>query len=296
MLDQVKDSTSEVAEVRRRIAAMGPNFDQKVLEATRALYAPLIRKSSGCAKITADVAYGSDPRQKLDVYQPAKAAAHILVYVPGGGFVGGDKNSDGVFYVNLGNYFASHGILTIVANYRLAPAYPWPAGAQDVASAVAWARANAKSFGGDPARIVLFGQSAGSTHSASYLFDPSFQPAGEPGVVAGILMSGPYSFQGELPPNLKAYFGNDPSRYAERSPLTHVGKSRTPLLLSVAEYDPAFLAVPTYELARAVTLRDRKSPKLAYFAGHNHVSTVMSLGTAQDDVGSTVREFINSVA
>lgn len=295
MLDQGKDPTIEVADVRRSVAAMGPNFDQNILEATRALYAPLVRKSSGCVKITADVAYGGDPRQKLDVYQPAEAAEHVLVYIPGGGFVGGDKNLDGVFYINLGNYFASHGILAVVANYRLAPAHPWPAGAQDVASAVAWARANAKSFGGDPARIVLFGQSAGSTHSASYLFDPSFQPAGESGVVAGILMSGPYSFQGELPPNLIAYFGNDPSRYTERSPLTHVSKSRTPLLLTVAEYDPAFLAAPTYELARAVTLRDGKSPKLAYFAGHNHVSTVMSFGTVQDDVGAIVREFINSI-
>ena len=295
MLDQVKDAASETADARRTVAAMGPNFDEEILGATRALYAPLIRKPSAAVKVTADVAYGSDPRQKLDVYQPIGAAKQVLVYIPGGGFVGGDKNLDGVFYVNLGNYFAGHGILTIVANYRLAPAHAWPAGAQDVAGAVAWARANAKSFGGDPARIILFGQSAGATHAATYLFDPSFHPAGQAGVAAGILMSGPYSFQGELRPNLKAYFGDDPSRYAERSPLTHVGKSRTPLLLSVAEYDPAFLAVPTYELARAVTLRDGKGPSLAYFAGHNHVSTVMSFGTAQDEVGARVREFIASV-
>ena len=198
MLDQVKDAAREIADVRRKVAAMGPNFDEEILGATRALYAPLIRKPSASVKVTADVAYGSDPRQKLDVYQPAGAAEHVLVYIPGGGFVGGDKNLDGVFYVNLGNYFASHGILTIVANYRLAPAHAWPAGAQDVAGAVAWARANAKSFGGDPARIVLFGQSAGSTHAATYLFDPTFHPAGQAGVAAGILMSGPYSFQGEL--------------------------------------------------------------------------------------------------
>ncbi|MBV8745613.1 MAG: alpha/beta hydrolase [Xanthobacteraceae bacterium] len=295
MLDQVKDAASETADAGRKVAAMGPNFDEEILGATRALYAPLIRKPSAAVKVTADVAYGSDPRQKLDVYQPTGTAEHVLVYIPGGGFVGGDKNLDGVFYVNLGNYFAGHGILTIVANYRLAPTHAWPAGAQDVAGAVAWARANAKSFGGDPARIILFGQSAGATHAATYLFDPSFHPAGQAGVAAGILMSGPYSFQGELRPNLKAYFGDDPSRYAERSPLTHVGKSRTPLLLSVAEYDPAFLAVPTYELARAVTLRDGKGPSLAYFAGHNHVSTVMSFGTAQDEVGARVREFIASV-
>jgi acetyl esterase/lipase len=296
MLDQVKDSTAEVADVRRKVAAMGANFDQNILEATRALYAPLIRKSSAGVKITSDAAYGGDPRQKLDVYQPAETAAPVLLYIPGGGFVGGDKNGDGVFYVNLGNYFASHGILTIVANYRLAPAHPWPAGAEDVAGAVAWTRANAKRFGGDPERIVLFGQSAGAFHSVSYLFDPSFQPGGVSGVVAAILMSGPYSFQGQLPPNVAAYVGNDPHHHAERWPLTHVAKDRTPLLLTLAEYDPAFLAAPTYELARAVTLRDGKSPTVAYVAGHNHVSTVMSFGSAQDDVGSLVREFIRSVA
>ena len=294
MPDHVSGSKGELMEVRRKVAAMGPNFDPDILEATRALYAPLIDKPSGPVKVTADIAYGADERQKLDVYQPAAATDRVLIYIPGGGFTGGDKNVDGVFYVNLGNYFAGHGILTIVANYRLAPAHAWPAGAQDVGGVVAWARANAKSFGGNPDRIVLFGQSAGATHAAGYLFDNSFQPAGQPGVAAGILMSGPYSFQGELRPNLKAYLGSDPAKYPERSPLTHVGKSRTPLLLSVAEYDPAFLAVPTYELARAVTLRDGKSPKVAYFAGHNHVSTVMSFGTAQDDVGSAVREFVAS--
>jgi acetyl esterase/lipase len=296
MLDQVRGSASDVLNLRRKIAAIGPNFDPDILEATRALYAPLIGKPSGHVKITPDIAYGPDPRQKLDVYQPGAAADRVLIYIPGGGFTGGDKNVDGVFYVNLGNYFAGHGILTVVANYRLAPAHAWPAGAQDVGGAVAWVRANAKSFGGNAERVVLFGQSAGATHVAGYLFDTSFHASGQPGVAAGILMSGPYAFQGELRPNLKAYLGNDPTKYPERSPLTHVGKSRTPLLLSVAEFDPAFLAVPTYELARAVTLRDGKSPKLAYFAGHNHVSTVMSFGTAQDEVGAIIREFIGSVA
>jgi acetyl esterase/lipase len=295
MLDQVKGSRGEISDVLRKIAAIGPNFDPDILAATRALYAPLINKSVQHVKITADIAYGPDPRQKLDVYQPAGTADRVLVYIPGGGFTGGDKNLDGVFYVNLGNYFAGHGILTVVANYRLAPAHAWPAGSRDVGSVVAWTRANAKSFGGNADRIILFGQSAGATHSAGYLFDPTFHPGGQPGVAAGILMSGPYAFEGKLRPNLEAYLGADPSKYPERSPLTHVGKSRTALLLSVAEYDPAFLAIPTYELARAVTLRDGKSPRLAYFAGHNHVSTVMSFGTVQDDVGSVVLEFIASV-
>src|SRR5262249_16979335 len=160
--------------------------------------------------VTADVAYGADPRQKLDLYRPEGARRPVLVYIPGGGFVGGDKNADGVFYGNLGIYFARHGFLTIVANYRLAPAHPLPAGPQDVAGAIAWAKANAESHGGDARRLFLFGQSAGSTHSASYLFDPQFHPSSGSGVTAGVLMSGVYRFAGgpNPSPNVVAYLGS----------------------------------------------------------------------------------------
>jgi triacylglycerol lipase len=297
MLD--KTASNEVAEALRKVAAIGPKFDLDILGQTGKIYTPMIRKPESPVQVTADIAYGTDPRQKLDVYRPAGRSADVtMVYIPGGGFVGGDKNSGGAFFGNLGNYFAGHGILTVVANYRLAPAATWPSGAQDVASVVAWAGANAKQYGGNPDRIVIYGQSAGSTHTAGYLFDPQFQPAGGPGVVAGILMSGHYKLAGELRAGLLAYFGPDPSTYAARSPLTHAAKggSKIPLLLSVAEYDPGYLVTPTYELAAALTQHDGKSPQFAYFKGHNHVSTVMSFGTAQDDVGAAIRAFISSVA
>jgi acetyl esterase/lipase len=299
MLDKPADS--EILAARHKVAAFGPMFDANILEATRAIYAPLIQRPRTAVQVTKDISYGADARQKLDVYRPAQGADHVLVYIPGGGFVGGSKDGDdgrGIFYSNLGNYFADHGILTVIANYRLAPAHPYPAGAQDVASVIAWARANARPHGGNPDRIILFGQSAGSAHSASYLFDASFHPAGGHGVAAGILMSGSYKLEGELRAGLLAYYGPDKSSYAARAPLTHAAKptgAKIPLLLSVAEYDPPFLTAPTYELALALTQRDGKGPHLAYFAGHNHVSTVMSFGTAQDDVGSGVREFIASV-
>ncbi len=32
MLDQVKDAAREIADVRRKVAAMGPNFDEEILE------------------------------------------------------------------------------------------------------------------------------------------------------------------------------------------------------------------------------------------------------------------------
>lgn len=294
------DKPNVVAETAGKVAAMGPVFGPDILAATRTIYAPMVGKPRTAVQVSKDVAYGPDPRHKLDVYRPAQAATHIVIYIPGGGFVGGSKDGDdgdGLFYGNIGNYFADHGVLTVIANYRLAPAHGYPAGAQDVGNVVAWVRANAKQYGANPDSIVLFGQSAGSTHCATYLFDSSLHPASGVGVAAGILMSGIYKLQGEQKhPGIVAYFGTDQSTYAARSPLTHIAKgARIPLLVSVAEYDPAFLAIPSFELAQALTARDARSPRFAYFAGHNHVSTVMSLGTAQDDVGSLLRGFIASV-
>jgi acetyl esterase/lipase len=296
MLDKVSE-TGEVAQARKKLASIGAKFDPDILEITGRIYTPLVGKPKTAVKVSADISYGPDPRQKLDLYQPANAAGPVVVYIPGGGFVAGDKNSGGAFYGNLGNYLADHGIVTIVANYRLAPAHVWPAGAQDVASVVAWARENAKKYGGDANRIILFGQSAGATHAASYLFDSQFHPTSGTGVAAGILMSGPYKIDGELRAGMLSYFGSDKSAYPARSPLALAAKAtgRFPLLLSVAEFDPSYLVTPTYELATALTQRDGKTPRLAFFAGHNHVSTVMSFGTPQDDVGSLIRAFITDV-
>jgi acetyl esterase/lipase len=280
--------------VAEKIKAIGATFNEEILGQTRALYAPLVKdQPMAGVTVTRDLAYGNDARQKLDLYRPEGRRLPVMVYIPGGGYVGGDKNFDGVFYGNLGVYFARHGYLVVIANYRLAPANPWPAGAQDVGGAIQWARKEAEAHGGDASRLFLFGQSAGATHAASYLFDPQFHASSGVGVTAAVLMSGgAYRISAKPGPNQVAYFGGDASQYEARSPITHVGKSKVPLSLSVAEFDPGALTAPTYDLARAVSLRDGKSPQFTFFRGHNHVSTVQSLGSSQDDVGARVREFL----
>src|SRR5690242_9475478 len=112
-------------------------------------------------------------------------------------------------------------MLAVVANYRLAPAHPWPAGAEDVGKVIGWVKAHAATYGGDPHHIVLVGQSAGATHAASYVFDPSLHPIEGAGVVGTVLMSGVYRITcTDNAPNLEAYFGDDEEKLAERSPIT----------------------------------------------------------------------------
>ncbi len=277
-------------DIAAAIAARGARFDAEVLAATRALFAPLqdlqLPSEGGVHEA---LAYGGAERQRLDAYLPGKRGAPVLVYVCGGGFVGGDRRG----YRNVGAYFARHGYLTLIPDYRLAPADSWPAGAQDVAAVVDFAAAEAAKHGGDPARIFVVAQSAGATHAAGALFDSSLQPKALDAVRKAVLVNGIYAVAaGERAPNLLQYFGEDATEYERRSPITHVAGNRLPVLLMLAEYDPAFLASPTLEFARALCLRDGKAPPLVWLAAHNHLSPIMAIGTPHDAVGPRVLEFL----
>jgi triacylglycerol lipase len=277
--------------VLAKIAALGAKFDGDVLAKTRAAIETLPSGTDDVRRLTGSVSYGSDPRQEIDVYSPGGSERPILIFVPGGGFVGGDKAG----YRGLGEYFASQGYLTLIGNYRLAPAAQWPSGAQDVSAMVDWAADNAARYGGDPEKMFVFAQSAGATHAAGALFDPDLRPKHISAVKAAVLASGVYRIAPAGPDaGTTKYFTDDVSTYAHRSPLTHVGASGLPLLLLVAEYDPLFLGTPTLELASAVYARDGKCPPLLRMGGHNHVSYVIGMGSLIDDVGPQIVRFLDA--
>jgi triacylglycerol lipase len=243
-----------------------------------------------------DIAFGAHARQKLDVYHVAdgKQGKTIVIYIPGGGFTGGDKRQDDNYFGNVCRFFARQGMVGVAANYRLAPEFAWPSAGQDVQSAVRWMKANATRFGGDPGRVVIFGHSAGSSHVASYLFDPDLRGGDE--VMGGVLASGLYALRKEeMRANVAQYFGDDEALYAQRSALTHVGQSKAPVFLAVAEMDPVYLITPTFEMARALSLRDKKPPHIIRLAGHNHFSTMCTFGTVDDSFSTPLTEWIRSL-
>lgn len=108
-----------------------------------------------------DVAYGSGPLQKLDVYVPKSKSTvkmPILVFLHGGGWRMGDKKQQGA----KGPLYAQNGIIFVNANYGLAPQVVHPQQVLDVAKAIKYAVDHAPEWGGDPERIFLMGHSAGA--------------------------------------------------------------------------------------------------------------------------------------
>jgi acetyl esterase len=98
------------------------------------------------------------------IYVPfGKGPFPVLIYFHGGGWVIGDlESSDGLCRI-LTN---AAGCIVVSVDYRLAPEHPFPAAADDAYHATLWAATNASSFGGDPSRIALCGDSAGGNLAA----------------------------------------------------------------------------------------------------------------------------------
>jgi len=120
------------------------------------------------AAIRADLAYGLDPAEMLDVCLPpvAGAARPGIVLIHGGGWSGGSRKS----MLGYCRELAGRGLVAINIDYRLTSSLggAWPAQLQDAQLAVRWLRAHAGELGIDPRRICASGNSAGG-HLAVYL-------------------------------------------------------------------------------------------------------------------------------
>jgi acetyl esterase len=107
-----------------------------------------------------DERYGAGPDLLLDVFRPAAASGPLplVVWVHGGGFVGGTKD-ELAGYLKL---VASHGFVVAAPRYSLAPGHRYPTPLRQLMQALQYLQANAGRLLIDPDRIVLAGDSAGA--------------------------------------------------------------------------------------------------------------------------------------
>lgn len=124
-----------------------------------------------------EIAYGSDPRQVMDVTLPSGGGPHpVLLLIHGGAFRVGDKSE-----MTIWPEWTQAGIAVVRINYRLAPAAKWPAQAEDCLAAVVHLQREGMALGLDPARLVLLGQSAGAflaVSTALSLVEVGLKPRG----------------------------------------------------------------------------------------------------------------------
>ena len=272
------------AEVQAAVRAIGPTMGAEGVGRTGDALRPVMPAAQ--APTLSDVRYGPDARHRLDVFSPGAGARPVLVFVHGGGFVGGDKVREGVhYYQNIGAWAARSGMVGVAITYRLAPAHGYPAVVEDITAALAWVRANIAAQGGDPVRIVLMGQSAGAAHVADYLA----RHVAAPGVAAAVLVSGVYDASRFPPgPPERAYYGADPALYAERASGPRLAQLRIPTLLAIAEFEPQGFRDQGRALHALLP-----AARFLELAGHNHFSTVFDIGSADVELGTAILAIAN---
>jgi acetyl esterase/lipase len=280
-----------------QVKAIGRVID---VPGTAKIYAPLHPKEPYAGvKVERDLKYGPDARHALDVFTPESATAPlpVFIFIHGGGFVAGNKRGPNAspFYDNFMLMAARNEMVGVNATYRLAPANKWPSGAEDVAAAVKWVQANIAQYGGDPARIFLVGSSAGGAHVAGYVANPKLYPKPDNiGLKGVLLLAGTYDFEGLSDPGTKAYFGDDASKYAERSPLIGTIDNRTPMFVSWAELDPPGI-VRQSQILYANLCNKGRCPAKLILPNHSHISTVYAVNTDDKQLENAMMQFIKGV-
>jgi acetyl esterase/lipase len=233
-----------------------PSLLATILSAALALFggqaqepAPTAQPATGPAiTVHENVEYGSvnGTDLHLDVYEPA---AHVtqprpaVVLIHGGGWISFDKST----MRSMGNLLARHGFVAFAVDYRLFhdSQNRWPAQLDDVQRAVRWVRANAATYGVNPARIGAFGHSAGAQLAALLGMeetrdnsDPTLAKYSSK-VQAVVEVSGPSDFTTERDPEglafladfLGATYEKNPQIWREASPAYHVAKDDAPFLI-----------------------------------------------------------------
>lgn len=224
----------------------------------------------GARRVAEGVAYGADPRQRLDVYAPAGPGPHpVVVFLYGGGWAAGSRHD----YAFVGEALAGRGIVAVVADYRLVPQVVFPEFVEDGAGAVRWARANIAKFGGDPARIAVMGHSAGSYNAAMLALDPRFGVSGQVNGLVGL--SGAFGADPAVRPSMRAAFAGTRDLHSIQ-PRYFASAAAPPALLLAGGADTVTAAANSVDLAQALTAAGAQAEAVVY-PGIGHKDLVASL-------------------
>lgn len=191
-----------------------------------------------------DIAYGTHPRQKLDVYLPKEAkSAPMIVMMHGGGWTTGDK-SGALIYSNKANRWVTKGFILVSVGTRLMPDADVYAQIQDLAQALATAQKHATEWGGDPEKLFLMGHSTGGTMVAVLSAEPSLVTnlGGKHWLGTIVLDASSLDIERTMRlwhPDMFSYaYGKDASHWPKASPYALINANAIPYFIACGTFRP----------------------------------------------------------
>lgn len=223
------------------------------------------------------VAYGPTEIERLDIYKAKQANAPIHIFIHGGAWRGG-----------LAREFAFPAEMFIAAGaHYIVPDFVWvqDAGgslmpmADQVRRAVAWVFKNAASFGGDPNRLYISGQSSGSHLAGVVLVTDWRKEFGLPAdiVKGGLLMSGMYDLKPVRLSKRSNYVKFDDATEEALSSQRHLDKLTAPVIVAYGTLETPEFQRQSRDFAQAVKAAG-KPVELIVGEGYNHFEMQETLG------------------
>jgi arylformamidase len=237
-------------------------------------------------------AYGPAPIEQMDVYAARTPAAPVNVFLHGGAWRSGrarDYAFPAELFVNAGAHFVvpdfdnvedAGGNLFVMAD--------------QVRRAIAWARRNAASFGGDPNRLYVSGTSSGAHLggvAATTDWTRDFELPAD-AVKGYTLCSGIYDLRGPRLSKRSAYVQFTDDMEAALSPQRHLERIVAPIVLLYGSLETPEFQRQSREFAEALR-RTGRPVELVRAEGYNHFELAETLANPYGPVGRAVLAQMN---
>jgi len=278
----MNDSPLSDAEINRQFMPRLAVPDHEAWLAAHAELSEVARRTLPCQL---DVPYGDTPLQALDIFPAARAPAPVQVYFHGGYWRALDKST----YRFMALSMAPAGIATVLVNYDLCPAVSLDEVVRQSLAAVAWVGRNGATYGCDPRRLHVSGNSAGA-HLAAMALAQDWRAHGLPAdlIKGACCITGIYDLAPVLRIDANAEIRLRPEMVARNSPLSLPLPAKPPVIVAVgADETPLWIKQST---DYAAMLRaNGVATELMVIPGTHHFSITRSLADPEGALPKAIR-------
>ncbi|HEY7559878.1 MAG TPA: alpha/beta hydrolase [Candidatus Binatia bacterium] len=207
-----------------------PEFPE--LARVRSAISRRVRES---AKSWLNIAYGTSPRETLDIYTADKVGGPVLVYIHGGYWRSGTKEDN----ANFVPAFTQRGANVVLIEYDLCPAVTVTDIVRQTRAAIAWVYRNIADYRGDAAKFYVSGHSAGG-HLTAMALANDWEKAGLPKdfIKGAVAMSGVHDLDMVMHISANEQIRMSPEIAEQNGPLRHPPRVDCPLLVAVGAVEP----------------------------------------------------------
>ena len=214
-----------------------------------------------------NISYGSRPRQRLDVFPCGSTDAPTLLYIHGGYWQMGDKETYGF----IGDALLASGFNFVLVEYTLAPEVQMDDIVSEIYAAIDWVIEKISKYGGDPRRVFICGHSAGGHLTAMAMNDRR--------IAGGIAISGLFDLEPIRLNYLNQKLGLDEAEMLRNSPIRHIPAESSPLIVTVGLDELPELIRQSEDYYNAWQSRGHDGQYLP-IPGHDHFSVLEELARA----------------